>query len=148
MKLNQTVVKLSVAQKQTETSCRAWGEVCLLAVIHLNTLSSKLFQCLKSSSPVPIRVKRKLSLTREIQIPFGFVWAARPKWSLTSIKNPLWKKKGKRGTCNVQSLVLKVIRLFTDVQPIESIYTSPEARERRPAVSAWRILLCRLAWDR
>lgn len=43
-------------------------------------------------------------------------------------------------------LVLKVIRLFTDVQPIESIYTSPEAHERRPAVSAWRILLCLCVW--
>lgn len=55
------------------------------------------------------------------------------------------EKREKRGTCNVQSLVLKVIRLFTDVQPIERIYTSPEAHERRPAVSAWRILLCLLA---
>lgn len=48
----------------------------------------------------------------------------------------------------MQSLVLKVIRLFTNVQPIEGIYTSPEARERRPAVSARRILLCLLARDR
>lgn len=48
----------------------------------------------------------------------------------------------------MQSLVLKVIRLFTNVQPIEGIYTSPEARERQPAVSARRILLCLLARNR
>lgn len=28
-------------------------------------------------------------------ISFGFMWAARPTWSLTSIKNPLWKKRKK-----------------------------------------------------
>lgn len=48
----------------------------------------------------------------------------------------------------MQSLVLKVIRLFTNVQPIEGVYTSPEAREGRPAVSARRISPRLLARDR
>lgn len=40
------------------------------------------------------------------------------------------------------NLVGKVIRLFTNVQPIEGIYISPEAHESWPAVPALRLLLC------
>lgn len=40
------------------------------------------------------------------------------------------------------NLVGKVIRLFTNVQPIESIYISPEAHESWPAVPALRLLPC------
>lgn len=71
--------------------------------------------------------------------PFGSAWAkANTITCLTSIEG----KEEKERDLQRANLVGKVIRLFTNVQPIEDIYISPEAHESWPAVPALRLLLC------
>lgn len=58
------------------------------------------------------------------------------------LSNIHWGKVKKERDMQRANLVGKVIRLFTNVQPIEGIYISPEAHESWPAVPALRLLLC------
>ena len=71
--------------------------------------------------------------------PFGSAWAkANTITCLTSIEGKVEKERD----LQCANLVGKVIRLFTNVQPIKDIYISPEAHESWPVVPALRLLLC------